>query len=86
MTSHLHLIIGTSGNPLQNIMRDLKRHTAEILPLSLAGVLTCHSLIIIYLSREMSGEDTGQGEGVSVPCITATCRGKVCNESSRMYL
>ncbi len=31
MTSHLHLIIGTKGNPLQNIMRDLKRHTAEVL-------------------------------------------------------
>jgi REP element-mobilizing transposase RayT len=31
MTSHVHLIIGTNGNPLQNIMRDLKRHTAEIL-------------------------------------------------------
>ncbi len=31
MTSHVHLIIGTRGNPLQNIMRDLKRHTSEIL-------------------------------------------------------
>lgn len=31
MTSHVHLIIGTTGNPLQNIMRDLKRHTAEAL-------------------------------------------------------
>ena len=31
MTSHIHLIIGTTGNPLQNIMRDLKRHTAEAL-------------------------------------------------------
>ncbi len=31
MTSHMHLIIGTTGNPLQNIMRDLKRHTSEVL-------------------------------------------------------
>ena len=31
MTSHVHLIIGTKGNPLQNIMRDLKRPTAEAL-------------------------------------------------------
>lgn len=31
MTSHVHLIIGTRSNPLQNIMRDLKRHTAEVL-------------------------------------------------------
>lgn len=29
MTSHLHLIVGTTGNPLSNIMRDLKRHTSE---------------------------------------------------------
>lgn len=28
-TSHVHLIIGTEENPLQNIMRDLKRHTSE---------------------------------------------------------
>ena len=31
MSSHVHLIIGTKGNPLQNIMRDLKRHTAEVI-------------------------------------------------------
>lgn len=29
MTSHVHLIIGTKGNALSNIMRDLKRHTSE---------------------------------------------------------
>jgi REP element-mobilizing transposase RayT len=29
MTSHVHLIIGTRGNALSNIMRDLKRHTSE---------------------------------------------------------
>ncbi len=29
MTSHVHLIMGTRGNALSNIMRDLKRHTAE---------------------------------------------------------
>jgi putative transposase len=31
MTSHVHLLIGTKGNPLSNIMRDLKRHTSEML-------------------------------------------------------
>ena len=31
MTSHVYLIIGTRGNPLQTIMRDLKRHTSEAL-------------------------------------------------------
>ena len=29
MTSHVHLIIGTTGNSLSNIMRDLKKHTAK---------------------------------------------------------
>jgi REP element-mobilizing transposase RayT len=29
MTSHIHLIIGAKANPLHNIMRDLKRHTAN---------------------------------------------------------
>ena len=29
MTSHVHLIIGTKGNALSNIMRDLKRHSSE---------------------------------------------------------
>jgi putative transposase len=29
MTSHVHLIIGSSENPLENIIRDLKRHTSE---------------------------------------------------------
>jgi putative transposase len=31
MTSHAHLIIGSSGNALSNIMRDLKRHISEAL-------------------------------------------------------
>ncbi|HEV8083580.1 MAG TPA: transposase [Chitinophagaceae bacterium] len=39
MTSHVHLIIGTKGNPLQNIMRDLKRHTAEMLHKSIKTVI-----------------------------------------------
>jgi putative transposase len=29
MTSHVHLIIGSANTPLENIMRDLKRHTSE---------------------------------------------------------
>jgi len=29
MTSHVHLIIGSRGNAMSNIMRDLKRHTSE---------------------------------------------------------
>ena len=29
MTSHVHLIIGSRGKPLSDIMRDLKRHTSE---------------------------------------------------------
>ncbi|MDX2046703.1 MAG: hypothetical protein SFU87_07940 [Chitinophagaceae bacterium] len=29
MTSHMHMVIGSRGNPMQNIMRDFKRHTSE---------------------------------------------------------
>jgi len=29
MSSHVHLIIGTQGNPMEDIIRDLKRHTAK---------------------------------------------------------
>lgn len=35
MTSHVHLLIGTTGNPLSNIMRDLKRHTSEKLHIAI---------------------------------------------------
>jgi len=28
MTSHIHMIIGTHGDKLENIMRDMKRHTS----------------------------------------------------------
>ena len=37
MTSHVHLIIGTSGNALSSIMRDLKRHTSEELHKAIAN-------------------------------------------------
>ena len=33
MMSHVHLIIGSERNPIENIMRDLKRHTSEQLHL-----------------------------------------------------
>ena len=37
MTSHVHLIIGTSGNSLSNTMRDLKSHTSEELHKAIAN-------------------------------------------------
>ena len=37
MTSHVHLIIGSTGNALSNIMRDLKRHTSEELHKAIAN-------------------------------------------------
>jgi putative transposase len=37
MTSHVHLIIGSGGNALSNIMRDLKRHTSEKLHKAIAN-------------------------------------------------
>jgi REP element-mobilizing transposase RayT len=35
MTSHVHLIIGTKGKPLPDVMRDMKRHTSEQLHLAI---------------------------------------------------
>jgi putative transposase len=37
MTSHVHLIIGSRGNAMSNIMRDLKRHTSEELHKAIAN-------------------------------------------------
>lgn len=31
MSSHLHLIIGSTGEPMEGILRDMKRHTAKAL-------------------------------------------------------
>jgi putative transposase len=31
MSSHVHMIIGTNKNPMENIVRDLKRHTSKAL-------------------------------------------------------
>ena len=37
MPSHVHLIIGTPGDSLSDIMRDLKRHTSEELHKAIAN-------------------------------------------------
>ena len=39
MSSHVHMIIGTQGNNMENIMRDMKRHTSE----KLREVITANS-------------------------------------------
>lgn len=31
MSSHVHLIIGSTGEPMQGILRDMKRHTAKVI-------------------------------------------------------
>ena len=31
MTSHVHMIIGSNGDKLENIMRDMKKHTSAVL-------------------------------------------------------
>ena len=36
MTSHIHLIVGSRGKALSDIMRDLKRHSSEMLHLAIA--------------------------------------------------
>ena len=38
MTSHVHLIIGTGGDDMQNIVRDMKRHTS----IALRKAITAH--------------------------------------------
>jgi len=37
MTSHAHLLMGSRGNPMENILRDLKRHTSEELRSAISG-------------------------------------------------
>jgi len=36
MTSHIHMIVGSKGNSLSDIMRDLKRHSSEMLHIAIA--------------------------------------------------
>ena len=36
MTSHAHMIIGTSGMPMENIVRDMKKHTSAQLKKAIA--------------------------------------------------
>ena len=31
MSSHIHMIIGTHGDNLEHIMRDMKKHTSHVL-------------------------------------------------------
>ena len=35
MTSHVHMIIGTTKNNMQDIMRDMKRHTSQQLRIAI---------------------------------------------------
>ena len=35
MTSHIHMIIGTHGDKLENIMRDMKKHTSTALKIAI---------------------------------------------------
>lgn len=37
MTSHVHLIIGSRGNPMHNIIRDMKSHTSTQLKTAIKG-------------------------------------------------
>src|ERR1700712_1982580 len=31
MSNHIHMIIGTQGKPMQDILRDMKRHTSKVI-------------------------------------------------------
>jgi putative transposase len=37
MTSHIHLIMGTRGEPMENILRDMKKHTSKKLTEAIAS-------------------------------------------------
>src|ERR1700761_4133048 len=38
MSNHVHLIIGTNGKPMQDILRDVKRHTSKRSPKQLVKI------------------------------------------------
>ena len=58
MTSHLHMIIGSKGNSLSNIMRDLKRHSSEMLHIAIAkNAKECRRKWLLYMFRK-EGENT----------------------------
>ena len=40
MTSHVHMIIGTDQDKMENIIRDLKRHTSEMLKSAITNNFT----------------------------------------------
>ena len=61
MTSHIHLIIGTRGNPLENIMRDLKRHTSEVLHQSIQNNNTESRREWMLWMMERAGKKSSNG-------------------------
>ena len=63
MTSHIHLIIGSSGNPLENIMRDFKRHTSEKLHLLIKGNTTESRREWLLAMMEKAGKENSNNCG-----------------------
>ncbi len=59
MTSHVHLIMGTSGNPMQDIIRDLKRHTSEELHKAIAENKTESRREWLLWMMERAGKKNG---------------------------
>jgi len=63
MTSHVHLIISTHGDKLENIMRDHKQHTSEMLrkaPKEHYGESRREWMMQLFLA---AGEDNGNNRG-----------------------
>ena len=63
MTSHDHMIIGSRGNNLSNIVRDLKRHTSEKLRAEIRMNPTESRREWILSMMEHAGSDNGNNRG-----------------------
>ena len=63
MPSHIHLIIGTNTDPMQNILRDLKSHTSRKLKEELrANPVESRKEWIIWM-MERAGKKNGNNKG-----------------------
>lgn len=60
MTSHVHLIIGSRGNPMHNIIRDMKSHTSTNWGQLLAGM---HRKAGRSACPDFSGDVMDDGQG-----------------------
>ncbi len=63
MTSHVHLIIGTSGNRIEDILRDFKSHTSRMLRKSIAEHPQESRREWLLWMMERAGKKNGNNKG-----------------------